>query len=183
MDVFGKIKTAIFVAFLLTAFSHSSFAVTGGLDYYLGVFNEPPAETMVVLGRGYPLTTPDTETHITPGAWLMPKEGHGAMDLSLGRIEYSVRVNNNASYKTLFKVEIMDSQAGPTNCVFVFQVNVEDHAGGPRAVVALATANGRDSSEFAGGPGISKLRCQVAPIAGRGPSMYIYSDRGYIQPP
>ena len=138
---------------------------------------------MVVLGRGYPLTTPDTETHITPGAWVMPKEGHGAMDLSLGRIEYSVRVNNNASYKTLFKVEIMDSQAGPTNCVFVFQVNVEDHAGGPRAVVALATANGRDSSEFAGGPGISKLRCQVAPIAGRGPSMYIYSDRGYIQPP
>jgi hypothetical protein len=182
MAVFGKIRTTIFATFLTLAFSHSSFAVTGGLDYYLGVFNEPPAETMVELGRGYPSTTPDTETHITPGAWVMPKEGQGAMDLSLGRIEYMVRVNGTASYKTLFKVRIMDSQAGPTNCVFEFLVNVEDHAGGPRAVVASATANGHDSEEFAGGPGTSNLRCQVAPIAGRGPSMYIYSDRRHIQP-
>jgi hypothetical protein len=111
----------------------------------------------------------------------MPKEGQGAMDLSLGRIEYQVRVNGTASYTTVFKIDITDTQLGPFRCVYTFQVNVEDNIGGPTAVVASATANGRDSSEFSGGPGTSNFRCQVAPSAGRGPSMYIYSRSGFVQ--
>src|SRR5271155_4591803 len=95
MAVLGKIKTTIFVVFLSTALSHGSFGQTAGLDYYLGVFNAPPAETMVELG--HPKAVADVESvklgvgvedNITPGVWIMPKEGQGAMDLSLGRIEY-----------------------------------------------------------------------------------------------
>jgi hypothetical protein len=179
MAAFRKTKTTIFVAFLSLVVSPNSFAVTGGLDYYLGAFNNPPAETLVELGTGYPITTPDTESHVTPGTWVMPREGQGVMDLSLGRIEYVVSVNGETSYETLFKIRLMDTVVGPTTCIYQFQVNVEDHVGGPRAVIALATANGRDSSEFRGGPGSTKFRCQVFPSAGRGPSMYVYSRSDY----
>jgi hypothetical protein len=180
MGLSTKIKTTMFVTLLSSAFSHNAFAVTGGLDYSLGVFNDPPAETMVTLPGSYPTTTPETESNVAPGAWLMPKEGQGAMNLDLGRIEYKVSVNSTGSYKTLFKIDVTDTQLGSFRCVYEFQVNVEDHFGGPRAVVASATANGRDSSEFKGGPGTSHFRCQVFPAAGVGPSMYIYSRKGYI---
>jgi len=180
MDLSTKIKTTMFLTLLSSAFSHNAFAVTGGLDYFLGAFNNPPAETMVTLPHSYPITLPDTESNVAPGAWLMPKEGKGAMDLFLGRIEYQVRVNSTASYETTFKIDITDTQLHSFRCVYAFHVNVEDHIGGPRAVIAKATANGRDSSEFSGGPGTSHFRCQVFPNAGRGPSMYIYSRRGFV---
>lgn len=200
MDAFGKIKTTIFVVFLSTALSRGSFGQTAGIDYYLAVFNAPPAETMVELGRVTSVQTPGTgglpeipgagvvpeggvEDYITPGAWLMPKEGQGAMDLSLGRIEYQIQSRTIfMSYTTEFSVRLTDSEAGPTTCSFSFRVDVEfgRASSAPIAVVASATANGRDSSEFAGGPGASPFRCQVAPISDRGPSMYIYSDSAHM---
>lgn len=86
------------------------------------------------------------------------------------------------SYITDFNVHITDSRFGPTaTCFYEFRINVEDHVGGPRAVVASATANGHDSSEF-DVPGDSGLPCEVAPIAGRGPSMYIYAGKATIPP-
>jgi hypothetical protein len=108
---------------------------------------------------------------------MLPTEGRGAMDLSLGRIEYQVRVGKTASYDTIFKIEITDSQLGPFRCVFSFHVIVDDRIGGPRAIAVSAAANGRDSSEFFHFyPGNSNFRCEVFPmVAGRGPSMYIYS--------
>jgi hypothetical protein len=179
MGLSTKIKTTMFFTVLTLAFSDNAFAVTGGLDYFLGVFNDPPAETMVSLPPSYPSTFPSTESNVAPGAWMLPTEGRGAMDLSLGRIEYQVRVGKSAEYDTTFKIDITDSQLGPFRCVFSFHVIVDDHAGGPRAIVKSAAANNRDSSQFS--PASPDFRCQVFPTAGRGPSMYIYSWRGSVQ--
>jgi hypothetical protein len=176
MAVSLKMKAIIFVAFLSMLFASNSFAVTGGLGYFLGIFNSPPAVTTASLGP--PITTPSTETNVTPGTWTLPQMGRGVMDLSLGRIEYSVAVSGSASYTTIFRVLVTDSVLGPTDCTFVFNVTVEDRAGGPQAVVEKATANGVDSSKFEC-PGCLHRRCEVFPSAGRGPSMYIYSRSGF----
>jgi|HubBroStandDraft_6_1064221.scaffolds.fasta_scaffold365574_2 hypothetical protein len=178
MAVSAKVQAIVFAAFLSMSLPSNSFAVTGGLEYSLGVFNTPPAETTAALAK--PNTNPPTETNITaPGTWTLPETGRGVMDLSLGRIEYRVSVGGTDSYKTTFQLTVMDGELGETDCTFVFNVNVEDRAGGPVATIKSATANGVDSSAFPG-PGISNRRCQVFPSGGRGPYMTVYSRRGFV---
>jgi hypothetical protein len=77
MGLSTKIKTTMFFTVLTLAFSDNAFAVTGGLDYFLGLFNDPPAETMVSLPPAYPSTFPSTESNVAPGAWMLPIEGRG----------------------------------------------------------------------------------------------------------
>jgi hypothetical protein len=91
--------------------SSSSFAVTGGLNYYLGVLNTPPAQTTAALAK--PDTVPPIETNVTaPGTWTLPDTGRGVMDLSLGRIEYGVSIGGTASYTTTIEVIVTDSILG-----------------------------------------------------------------------
>ena len=70
------------------------------------------------------------------------------MGLSLGRIEYRVSVGGTDSYKTTFQLTVMDGELGETDCTFVFNINVEDRAGGPVATIKSATANDVCSSAF-----------------------------------
>jgi hypothetical protein len=170
MAVSLKMKTIVFVAFLSMFLSSNSFAVTGGLDYYLGVFNTPPAQTTATLTSVN--TTPGgAETRIPAETWVIPSQGK--IDLLLGRIEYGVPIGGSKSYTTTLVISVSDNVLRETNCTFVFNINVQDQASGPVSVVAKATANGVDSSVF--DSLTSNKQCQVFSSAGRGPSMNIFS--------
>src|SRR5215472_5253569 len=171
-----KVKATVLVAFLSMFLASNSFAVTGGLDYFLGIFNTPPAQTRATLTSVQNM--PRTETHVPLETWDIPAQG--VLDLRLGRIEYEVGINNRKSYTTIFFISVTDNALGATDCTFIFHVNVKDEPGGPVADIAEATANGVDSAVFARGPGTSNKRCQVFPSAGRGPSMYIYSRSQFV---
>jgi hypothetical protein len=176
MAVSVKMKTIVFVAFLSMFLSSNSFAVTGGLDYGLTLFNTPPAQTTATLTSVK--TTPGgaEETRIPTETWDIPAEGK--IDLLLGRIEYGVPIGGSKSYTTTFVISVSDNVLGETDCTFVFNVNVQDQAFGPMSVVAKATANGVDSSVF--DSFTSKKRCQVFRVGYRGPSMYIFSRSQYV---
>jgi hypothetical protein len=172
-----KTKTIIFVAILSIFLSSNSFAVTGGLDYSLELFNTPPAQTSATLTSLQ--TTPEgAETRIPRENWDIPAQGR--IDLLLGRIEYGVPVFGRKSYTTTFIISVTDNVLGATDCTFIFNINVEDQAFGPVSVVAKATANGLDSSVFAAGPGVSNKRCQVFTSGLGGPRMTIYSRSQFV---
>lgn len=124
-------KAIVLAAFLSVCLSGPAFAgVTGGLDFYLGVFHDDGAETMLTV------TSVKTEPYGAEiriprgGTWIVPTHrppgqlAPGDLYLKLGRIEYAVPVGDIRSYTTTMVMKLTDSAAGETECTFVFDVKV-----------------------------------------------------------
>ena len=177
-------KTIVFAAFLTLVLTSASFAVTGGIDYSLvllkdfpsetkamlvGIGNQPVTETRAIVGRSWTLHPSDPSPH--------DGKSHDDLEVKVARVEYAVPVNGTSYYTTTIHIKVSDSLVGETDCVFKFEVTVNDHAFGPVVVIGKTSANDIDSDEFA--KLTSNKRCQVFPATLKGPLMYIFSDSAH----
>ena len=182
----SPVKMMVLATCAVMSWSSQTLAFTGGLDYFLRVYNDnlncdpdncvKPHTTVEVLSAD---SAPLAESPGIPlSRYEVPPSGL-LRNFSLGRIEYPVAFNSSAMYLTTIEMHVDDSTLGPTACTFEFAVVVYYSASGSKAKVLRASANGIDSSQFS--PGASNRRCQVYPFALQGPSMEIRSQKGLIK--
>jgi|SRR5262245_2966395 len=184
-----KPTLALLMTLAVVASASNVFAFTGGLTYFLRVFNdnfrcEPAAceksLTTTVEIQSADSSPPAESPGISPARFEVPPGGV-LKDFSPGRIEYPVAFNDSAQYLTTMLIHVADSKLGATDCKFEFVINVFYSAAGSTAKITGASANGIDYTNFE--PTVSKRRCQVYPFAGQGPTLEIRSQSGFLKKP
>ena len=190
-------KTIVLAACLTLVLTSASSAVTGGVDYavvllkdfpaetkatLVGIGNQPVTETRALVGRSWVLhpsdPSPNRDKSGDRGKSHDDGRSHDVLEVKVARVEYAVPVNGTSYYTTTIHIRVSDSLVGEIDCVFKFEVTVNDHAFGPVVVIGKTSANDIDSDEF--DKLTSNKRCQVFPATLKGPLMYIYSDSAHI---